>query len=47
MTEENQKLMEEIFEVLSKHFGAKYTLWYYQDKRKQSKKIVVEYVGKN
>lgn len=47
MTEENQKLMEEITKTIAEQFGAKYTLWYYQDKRKQSKKIVIEYVGKN
>jgi hypothetical protein len=46
MTEENQKLLEEIIKVIAEQFGAKYTLWYCQDKYKQSKKIVIEYDNK-
>ena len=47
MTEEHQKLMEEITKTIAEQFGAKYSLWYCQSKYKKSKKIVIEYVGEN
>jgi hypothetical protein len=43
MTEENQKLLEEITKVIAEQFGAKYTLWYSHDKYTQHKKIVIKY----
>lgn len=35
--------MEKITKTIAEQFGAKYTLWFYQDKYKKSKKIVIEY----
>ena len=43
MTEENEKLFEEIMEVLAGHFGATCTFSQVVDKYNEHRKIVLEY----
>ena len=43
MTEDNQKLFEEIIQVLANHFGADCTFSYVTDKYNESRKITLEY----
>ncbi len=43
MTEENQKVLEEITKTIAEQFGAKYNLHYCADKYNESKKIVITY----
>lgn len=43
MTEENEKLFEEIMEVLAGHFGATCTFSQVVDKYNEHRKIILEY----